>query len=72
MAAFLEQVQGTNRPPDEEVREWVRATLGRYNSPVHLFWVGANGDIEEFPKTSSGKIKKLDLRNIGNTFIGKK
>ena len=72
MAAFLEQVQGTLRPPDEDVREWVRATLGRYNAPVHIFWVGAGADIEEFPKTSSGKIKKLDLRDIGNNFIGKK
>ncbi len=71
VAAFLEQAQGTSRPSGDGVREWVRSTLGRYNAPVHIFWVGADGDIEEFPKTSSGKIKKLDLRNIGNSFIGK-
>ena len=70
VAAFLEQQQGSLRPPDEELREWVQTRLGGYNVPVHVFWVGAEGHIVDFPKTSSGKIKKSDLRNLGNALIG--
>jgi acyl-CoA synthetase (AMP-forming)/AMP-acid ligase II len=72
VAAFLERHAGAVKPDDEELREFVRVTLGRYNVPVHIFWVGAGEQLEDFPKTSSGKIKKLDLRTIGNGLIGKK
>ena len=72
VAAFLEHADASkSKPPDEELQEFVRKTLGRYNVPVHIFWVGPGGVIEDFPKTSSGKIKKLDLRTIGNELIGK-
>ena len=70
VAAFLEQQQDSLRPPDEELKEWVQAKLGRHNVPVHIFWVGVEGHIDDFPKTSSGKIKKSDLRNLGNALIG--
>ena len=72
VAAFLEQQGGTSKPPADELQEFVRKTLGRYNVPVHIFWVGRGEVIEDFPKTSSGKIKKLDLRSIGNEMIGMK
>jgi acyl-CoA synthetase (AMP-forming)/AMP-acid ligase II len=72
VAAFLERHAGAVKPDDEELMEFVRVTLGRYNVPVHIFWVGAGEQLEDFPKTSSGKIKKLDLRTIGNGLIGKK
>ena len=71
VAAFLEQRGGTAKPSDEDLREFVRSTLGRYNVPVHVFWVGLGEVLEDFPKTSSGKIKKLDLRKIGNEITGK-
>jgi acyl-CoA synthetase (AMP-forming)/AMP-acid ligase II len=71
VAAFLERRAGAVKPGLEELQEFVRKTLGRYNVPVHVFWVGAGEDVEDFPKTSSGKIKKLDLRTIGNSLIEK-
>lgn len=71
VAAFLEQHGGSSKPSNEELQEFVRVTLGRYNVPVHIFWVGPGEVVEDFPKTSSGKIKKLDLRTIGNGLIGK-
>jgi mevalonyl-CoA ligase len=71
VASFLEQHSGTPKPSNEELQEFVRVMLGRYNVPVHIFWVGPGEAVEDFPKTSSGKIKKLDLRTIGNELIGK-
>jgi len=71
VAAFLEQRPNTSKPSDAEIQEFVEITLGRYNVPVHNFWVGPGETIEDFPKTSSGKIKKRDLRTIGNGLIGK-
>ena len=72
VAAFLEQQGESPEPSDKDLQEFVRETLGRYNAPQHIFWVGPTGVIKDFPKTSSGKIKKVDLRTIGNEMIGKK
>jgi acyl-coenzyme A synthetase/AMP-(fatty) acid ligase len=47
-----------------------RGALGAYNAPVHVFWVGKGEDVQEYPKTSSGKIQKVQLREIGNKLIG--
>lgn len=70
VAAFLEGREGVVRPRVDELREWVGRTLGEYNAPVHVFWVGEGQAVDEYPKTSSGKIQKLRLRSIGNTLIG--
>lgn len=70
VAAFLEQQGQTSKPTNKELQEFVRGTLGRHNVPVHIFWIGPDEVIKDFPKTSSGKIKKLDLRTIGNEMIG--
>jgi acyl-CoA synthetase (AMP-forming)/AMP-acid ligase II len=70
VAAFLEGREGVRRPGVGELREFVRGTLGAYNAPVHVFWVGKGEDVQEYPKTSSGKIQKVRLREIGNKLIG--
>ena len=72
VASFLEQQGESLKPSDKELQEFVRETLGRYNAPRHIFWVGPKEVTKDFPKTSSGKIKKVDLRTIGNEMIGKK
>ena len=43
----------------EEVREWVRGQLSNHLVPKYVFWV------EEYPKTSSGKIQKFTLKEMG-------
>jgi acyl-CoA synthetase (AMP-forming)/AMP-acid ligase II len=67
VAAFLELEDGSARPDDETVREWVRGALSRFKVPVRIWWLG---DIEkgcpaEWPKTANGKLRKKDIREIG-------
>ncbi|EXJ62886.1 hypothetical protein A1O7_03328 [Cladophialophora yegresii CBS 114405] len=43
----------------EEVRSWVKARMGHYLVPKHVFFV------QDYPKTASGKIQKFKLRDLG-------
>lgn len=48
----------------EQVQEWVRNKLGHYMVPKYVFFVG------DYPKTASGKIRKVDLRKTAETELG--
>ena len=71
VAAFLDNRPGAERPGDEELRDWVRETMGRFKAPARVFWIGDGGVIDAFPATTSGKIQKMHLRTLGNQLIGK-
>ncbi|KAG6000131.1 hypothetical protein E4U21_005807 [Claviceps maximensis] len=47
----------------ESVRDWVRTHLSSHLVPKHVFWV------QDFPKTSSGKIQKFRLRERAERFL---
>lgn len=68
-AAFLHRAEGAQRPSDDEIREWTRLTLGRHKAPVHIFWLGEDGVTSEIPITGSGKIKKFEMRRIGQALL---
>ncbi|THW76030.1 acid Co-A ligase [Aureobasidium pullulans] len=69
VAAFLQRATGASKPSDEEVREWTRQTLGRHKAPAHVFWLGENGVTDQIPITGSGKIKKFEMRKIGQDLL---
>ncbi|KAG6010500.1 hypothetical protein E4U54_008384 [Claviceps lovelessii] len=48
----------------EDLRRWVRTRLSSHLVPKYVFWV------DEFPKTSSGKIQKFRLRERAGELVG--
>lgn len=66
ICAILEPAAGDGgaRPTDEELRAWVCETLARFKQPKYVVWLGAHRELQEWPKTQSGKIRKPDLRVI--------
>lgn len=66
VGAFIALVPGFDgkRPSYEELRKWIRETLGRHKSPQHFFVFGEEGVDREIPVTGSGKVRKVDLRRI--------
>jgi TBC1 domain family member 8/9 len=62
VAAFMIQRKGENLTSDE-VREWVRGQLSHHLVPKYVFWV------DEYPKTSSGKIQKFIMRDEGKKLL---
>jgi acyl-CoA synthetase (AMP-forming)/AMP-acid ligase II len=69
VAAFIGQEYGSLRPSNCDLQNWVADTLGSHKTPVHIFWLGDQGVFNEFPATGSGKIKKNELRELGNRLI---
>lgn len=73
VGAFLEHSTGTpsvgQKPTDEEIRTWTRQALGWHKAPVHIFWLGEDGVPNDIPQTGSGKIKKFELRVLGEAII---
>ena len=51
---------------EEEVRDYCRDKIGRYKIPKHVFFV------DSYPLTSSGKIQKYLLREMGNKQLSEK
>jgi acyl-coenzyme A synthetase/AMP-(fatty) acid ligase len=64
VAAFVRQAEQAHRPSDSELATWVRETLGRHKAPEHIFWVGDERVVADFPKTASGKHQKHLLRDL--------
>ena len=64
VGAFVELKENREKPDDEEVRDWVRAKLARFKTPVHIWWLGDENVPEDWPKTMSGKISKPELRGL--------
>ncbi|KAK6353815.1 hypothetical protein TWF730_008239 [Orbilia blumenaviensis] len=51
---------------EEDIRDKVRATLGRSSTPKFIFWVS------QIPLTATGKIEKYKLRDIGQAALKKR
>ncbi|CAH0019802.1 unnamed protein product [Clonostachys rhizophaga] len=67
--AFLELCPNQTKPTLEQLKFWVRETLGRHKAPVRVFWVGNGESITQYLVTRSGKIRKEILREAGNKMI---
>ncbi|RVD82148.1 uncharacterized protein DFL_006582 [Arthrobotrys flagrans] len=50
----------------EDIRDMVRATLGRSSAPKFIFWAS------QIPLTATGKIEKYKLREIGQAALRKR
>ncbi|GAP91068.1 putative acyl- synthetase [Rosellinia necatrix] len=61
-----------DRPTDEQVKDWVRLTLGRHKAPAHVFWLGEDGVPAELPLTGSGKVKKFEMARFGEEILRKR
>ncbi|GME41276.1 putative long-chain-fatty-acid- ligase protein [Neofusicoccum parvum] len=72
VGAFLERSPDKVRLSDDEVREWTRQLLGRHKAPAHIFWLGEDGLDASVPMTGSGKIKKYELRKLGDELVAAK
>jgi len=60
----------SQRPSDNDLRDWVRAVLGRHKAPAHIFWFGDEDvAMPEVPQTGSGKVKKHVLRSVGERLV---
>lgn len=68
-SAFLQRAEGAQRPSLEEIQEFTRKTLGRHKAPMHVFWLGEDGVTSDIPITGSGKIKKFEMRKIGQELL---
>ncbi|KAH9886119.1 4-coumarate-CoA ligase [Xylariomycetidae sp. FL2044] len=59
-------------PTDQDMREWVRQTLGRHKAPTHVFWLGEDGVPVDLPLTGSGKVKKFEMARYGEEILRKR
>ncbi|KAF3026920.1 hypothetical protein E8E15_002018 [Penicillium rubens] len=69
VAAFLQLKHGENPCAQAHISEWVQQTLGKHKVPTLVFHLGVDGVPGDFPKTASGKIKKVDLVAIGTQLV---
>ncbi|KAK4061629.1 uncharacterized protein Triagg1_10258 [Trichoderma aggressivum f. europaeum] len=71
VGAFVELGDSGNRLTDQEVRDWVRKTLGNHKAPAHVFWLGQDGVPADVPLTGSGKIRKFEMAKLGDEILSK-
>ncbi|KAF9886517.1 hypothetical protein FE257_011424 [Aspergillus nanangensis] len=69
VGCFLKGVDGYTMA-DNEIKDWVRSTMGTAKTPQHVFWIGADGVCADFPKTGSGKHQKHLLREMADELLG--
>lgn len=69
VAAFVERVEGGEKPSFQELKEWVRQRLGGHKSPAYVFWLGDNGIPADVPLTGSGKVKKFEMAKLGDELL---
>ena len=79
MAAFLEERQNkaantstesSTKPTTSDIRDWVRATLGKHKAPSHVFWLGSDDGVpSSVPLTGSGKVKKFEMARLGEELV---
>ncbi|KAK3689684.1 hypothetical protein B0T22DRAFT_176988 [Podospora appendiculata] len=65
----LEANHSHKRPGNDEVRDWVRRHLGKHKAPTHIFWLGSDGVPSTPPLTGSGKVRKIDMVQVGNKLL---
>ncbi|ORY01287.1 hypothetical protein BCR34DRAFT_606004 [Clohesyomyces aquaticus] len=60
-----------SRPSDAEIKAWVRRELSRFKTPAYIWWLGdaVLAVPEEWPKTANGKLRKHDIRKIGEEIL---
>ncbi|KAJ6151473.1 hypothetical protein N7470_007070 [Penicillium chermesinum] len=64
VGAFIQLAPGQSRPTDETLRTWTRETLGRHKAPQYVFVFGQEGIPSTIPVTGSGKVRKVELRQL--------
>jgi len=66
VAAMLE-LNGDSKPSDLELKDWVQGILSRHKVPAHIWWLGDEmlGLPKEWPKTANGKLRKIDVKTLG-------
>ena len=69
VASFVEKTDNSATPSDDELRDWVRKTLGKHKSPTHIFWLGRAGVPADVPLTGSGKVRKFEMARLGNDLL---
>lgn len=74
VAALLELKDGLEpnaSPSDVEIRDWVRPRLASYKVPRRIWWLGDErwGIPAECPKTANGKLKKNEIKTIGERLL---
>jgi acyl-CoA synthetase (AMP-forming)/AMP-acid ligase II len=69
VAAMLEFDESSTgaMPSDANIKSWVRKELSRFKTPRYIWWLGdaALSVPSEWPKTANGKLRKGDIRKIG-------
>ncbi|KAK6370502.1 putative NRPS-like protein biosynthetic cluster [Lithohypha guttulata] len=61
-----------NSLDDEQVRDWVRQTLGRHKAPAYVFWLGEGNVPADVPLTGSGKVKKYEMKKLAEKVIARR
>ncbi|KAI5295821.1 SIN component scaffold protein Sid4 [Ascosphaera acerosa] len=70
VGVFLVLEASHARPSDEEVRQWIRQTLGRHKAPQHVWVLGQDSRVPlALPQTGSGKVQKQILRTLAAELV---
>lgn len=71
VGAFIQVSTGQTRPSDEDLRAWTRETLGRHKAPQYVFVFGEEGVPSTVPVTGSGKVRKVELRQMATEALSR-
>lgn len=72
VGAFLQSSNDAVPLGPDEVREWVRQSLGRHKAPKHIFWLGQEGVPSAVPLTGSGKVRKFEMAKLAEDIVSHK
>ncbi|KAJ5676467.1 AMP-dependent synthetase/ligase [Penicillium maclennaniae] len=72
VGAFIQITPGQTRPSDDDLRAWTRETLGRHKAPQHVFVFGEEGIPNTVPITGSGKVRKVELRQVATNALAQR
>ena len=64
VGAFIQLAADQTQPSDEDLRNWIRETLGRHKAPQYVLVFGQEGIPSTRPVTGSGKVRKVELRQM--------
>ncbi|KAL7948196.1 acetyl-CoA synthetase-like protein [Trichoderma barbatum] len=71
VGTFVELGDNGDKLSDQQVRDWVRKTLGNHKAPTHVFWLGQDGVPADVPLTGSGKIRKFEMAKLGDEILSR-
>lgn len=69
VGAFLQSSTDMIPLSTDEVRNWVRQSLGRHKAPRYIFWLGQGGISSEIPLTGSGKVRKFEMARLAEEIV---